>query len=90
MSSLVESLAKELGSSMDAVRDAALQRVSSVLSNSTEWDEVEFLKLWKGLFYALWNLDGENEQVWPFLSPRIAKTLLLALASGIHCRSLSE
>jgi ribosomal RNA-processing protein 1 len=57
-------LAKELANVSKTKRDKAL----SVLKRwirvraSSEWTRIELLKLWRGLFYALWHADGVQVQ----------------------------
>ena len=59
----VEEVAKQLGSAIDAVRDAAFGRVEALLRDQDRLDPLQCMKLWKGLFYGLWNVDGDVEQV---------------------------
>ena len=58
----VERLAKDLGSALDDLRDGAFARVRPFLRDADGTEETG-MKLWKGLFYALWNLDGDTQQV---------------------------
>ena len=64
MSNGLDDVVRRLGSAMDDVRDAAFDRVEMLMrEEASQWTEVEFMKLWKGLFYAMWNLDGDLNQV---------------------------
>ena len=59
----VERLAKDLGSALDDVRDDAFTRVRPFLRDAGDGTEETGMKLWKGLFYGMWNLDGDTQQV---------------------------
>lgn len=63
MSRLTE-VVKSLGSAIDEIRDPAFEEFKDLLRGETPlWTDLEYRKLWKGLFYGLWNLDGEITQV---------------------------
>ena len=49
--------ARALASGAQKQRDAALAALSRWLASRSEVDETEMLKLWKGLFYAMWHAD---------------------------------
>ena len=49
--------ARALASGGQKQRDAALAALSRWLASRSEVDETEMLKLWKGLFYAMWHAD---------------------------------
>ena len=49
--------ARALASGGQKQRDAALAALSRWLASRSEVDETEILKLWKGLFYAMWHAD---------------------------------
>lgn len=50
-------LLRNLASSNPEYRDAAVEQLRQYLSYSTSFNSVEILKLWKGLFYAMWMCD---------------------------------
>jgi len=57
--------ARALASGAQKQRDAALAALSRWLASRKEVDETEMLKLWKGLFYAMWHADKPAVQVRP-------------------------
>lgn len=48
---------KQLVASDRKTRDAALASLTKFLSSSRQFEELELLKLWKGLFYCFWHSD---------------------------------
>ncbi|KAI9710907.1 MAG: hypothetical protein M1820_002342 [Bogoriella megaspora] len=53
---------KQLASSDRQKRDAALESLRTYISRRTTFDEIELLKLWKGLFFCMWMSDGPKAQ----------------------------
>ena len=49
--------ARALAAGGQKQRDAALAALSRWLASRSEVDDTEMLKLWKGLFYAMWHAD---------------------------------
>ncbi|KAI9786052.1 MAG: hypothetical protein M1816_008143 [Peltula sp. TS41687] len=64
---------KQLAGSDRATRDKALSSLRAYLSGRRTFDELQLLKLWKGLFYCLWMSD----------KPRTQQRLVVDLASLI-------
>ena len=69
--------ARALAAGGQKQRDAALAALSRWLASRSEVDETEMLKLWKGLFYAMWHADKPAVQArrprapsQPFLASR--------------------
>ncbi|CCG82247.1 Ribosomal RNA-processing protein 1 homolog [Taphrina deformans PYCC 5710] len=48
---------KQLVASDRKIRDAALASLTKFLSANRQFEELELLKLWKGLFYCFWHSD---------------------------------
>ncbi|KAF1814338.1 hypothetical protein P152DRAFT_383245, partial [Eremomyces bilateralis CBS 781.70] len=53
---------KELASSNKKSRDGALESLRRFLRSRAEIDEIEFQKLWKGLFFCMWMSDRAKAQ----------------------------
>ena len=53
---------KQLAANDKRTRDAALDKLRSYISHRQHFDELELLKLWKGLFYCMWMSDKPRVQ----------------------------
>ncbi|KAJ9647775.1 hypothetical protein H2199_001549 [Coniosporium tulheliwenetii] len=53
---------KQLTSSDRRKRDQAVDSLRTYLSGRTTFEEIELLKLWKGLFYCMWMQDKPRNQ----------------------------
>ncbi|KAF2667645.1 hypothetical protein BT63DRAFT_415187 [Microthyrium microscopicum] len=53
---------KQLASSDRKVRDKALESLRSYLRQKSDLNQLELLKLWKGLFYCMWMSDRAHTQ----------------------------
>ncbi|KAL9074148.1 MAG: hypothetical protein Q9157_004496 [Trypethelium eluteriae] len=53
---------KQLASSDKDKRDAALESLRTYISKRINFDELELLKLWKGLFFCMWMSDKPKPQ----------------------------
>ncbi|KAF2120658.1 nucleolar protein NOP52 variant [Lophiotrema nucula] len=60
---------KHLASSDKSTRDQALDSLRAYLNGRSQIDEIDLLKLWKGLYYCLWMQDK------PALQQRLARDL---------------
>ncbi|KAF2401351.1 hypothetical protein EJ06DRAFT_542683 [Trichodelitschia bisporula] len=56
------SFLKQLGSSDKRKRDHAVDSLRNFLQHRNQLDELELLKLWKGLFYCMWMSDKPRNQ----------------------------
>ena len=57
--------AKALANNDVRVRDLAVSALQTWLRARTEVSELDMLKLWKGLFYAMWHADKAPVQALP-------------------------
>ena len=53
---------KQLASSDRRIRDGAVETLRAYLGHRQSLDEMELLKLWKGLFYCMWMSDKPRTQ----------------------------
>ncbi|KAF2094871.1 hypothetical protein NA57DRAFT_45844 [Rhizodiscina lignyota] len=53
---------KQLASSDRKIRDKAVESLRVYLRSRSSFDELELLKLWKGLFYCMWMSDRARTQ----------------------------
>ncbi|KAF2842508.1 hypothetical protein M501DRAFT_421917 [Patellaria atrata CBS 101060] len=53
---------KQLASSDKKLRDKAVESLQLYISNRKQFEELELLKLWKGLFYCVWMSDRPRAQ----------------------------
>ncbi|KAK9728235.1 hypothetical protein K7432_001179 [Basidiobolus ranarum] len=63
------SFAKRLAHTDKAIRDKAVKALGKWLSSREELDQLELLKLWKGLFYCFWMSDK------PLVQQQLSNTL---------------
>jgi ribosomal RNA-processing protein 1 len=54
---------RALGSSDFHTREAGLAALRSWLTRKRDVDELDLLKLWKGIFYCFWHSDKADVQV---------------------------
>ena len=79
------SFAKALASGQKKTRDAAMAALAAWLSARSSVEEADLLKVWKGMFYALWHADKAPVQASTRPPPlhRLAISLSLTRATRL-------